>query len=82
MDDYDYIMDPDDISNAESDMDLSSSYAGPPPALGRAGDDHSTIYPEDSISVRGALPVQKKWRLAQSVASDAPSLISFHSSGA
>lgn len=72
-----------DLSDSGSDMDLGSSYVGE----GGGGaiplnDAASTIYPDDSISMRDFQTVQKKKRPpAPSVVSDAPSLVSFHSSG-
>ncbi|KIO33922.1 hypothetical protein M407DRAFT_17190 [Tulasnella calospora MUT 4182] len=70
----------DDLSDSGSDMDLGSSVAGAEGAAIHLDDAVSTIYPDDSISMRDFKTVQKKRRPAPSVASDAPSLVSFHSS--
>ncbi|KAG8926612.1 hypothetical protein FRC00_002739 [Tulasnella sp. 408] len=72
----------DDSSDSGSDMDLGSSYVdgggGGAIALNDAA---STIYPDDSISMRDFQTAKKKKRPpAPSVVSDAPSLVSFHSS--
>ncbi|KAG8931451.1 hypothetical protein FRC01_001275 [Tulasnella sp. 417] len=69
----------DDLSDSGSDMDLGSSFAGSEGAASRS-DGVSTIYPDDSISMRDFQTVQKKRRQAPSIASDTPSLVSFHSS--
>ncbi|KAG8955745.1 hypothetical protein FRC04_007736 [Tulasnella sp. 424] len=69
----------DDWSDSGSDMDLGSSVAGGGGAI-QLDDAVSTIYPDDSISMRDFKTVQKKRRPAPSVMSDAPSLVSFHSS--
>ncbi|KAG9044044.1 hypothetical protein FS837_008859 [Tulasnella sp. UAMH 9824] len=70
----------DDLSDSGSDMDLGSSYVGGGGAP--LNDAASTIYPDDSISMRDFQTTQKKKKRppAPSVVSDAPSLVSFHSS--
>lgn len=70
----------DDSSDSGSDMDLGSSVAGGGGAI-QLDDAVSTIYPDDSISMRDFKTVQKKRRPVPSIISDAPSLVSFHSSG-
>lgn len=74
----------DDLSDSGSDMDLGSSYVdGGGGGAIHLNDAVSTIYPDDSISMRDFRTVQKKKRppAAPSVISDAPSVVSFHSSG-
>ncbi|KAG9044043.1 hypothetical protein FS837_008858 [Tulasnella sp. UAMH 9824] len=73
----------DDSSDSGSDMDLGSSYVdGGGGGAIHLNDAVSTIYPDDSISMRDFRTVQKKKRppAAPSVVSDTPSLVSFHSS--
>ncbi|KAG9017245.1 hypothetical protein FRB90_001263 [Tulasnella sp. 427] len=69
-----------DPYDSGSDMDLGSSVADGERAL-HPDDAVSTIYPDDSISMRDFKAVRrKKRRAAPSMISEAPSLISFHSS--
>ncbi|KAG8896659.1 hypothetical protein FRC01_011685, partial [Tulasnella sp. 417] len=70
----------DDLSDSGSDMDLGSSVPGDEGAAIQLNDGVSTIYPDDSISMRGVQTVQKKRRPAPSMVSEAPSLVSFHPS--